>query len=483
MRIWPRTLAGQLVAGILAALVVAQLATFAIFVDERRMAVRAAARTQVLQRSAAVFRLLENTPRELSARIAGESSDEWIRFTVSDAAAVGADGAQPRDWALRRSFQRSLGRDDVEIRMDVDTTGGLVDRMPPMTFRWGRESEEQERRDRDRYEGRDDDHREHPRKRRLRPAFGLTLSIGMQDGRWMNVETLVTPPPPSWAVPTLSMVGGTAVVLVVIVIVLVRRVTRPLAQLASAAESLGRGADTKPLPEEGPLDIRRTTEAFNRMQERLQRFIRDRTQMLAAISHDLRTPITSIRLRAEFIEDTELRDRIIATLAEMQRMTEATLAFAREDVTAEPSRVVDIAALVDSVAADLADTDMDIACDPAERIDITGRPDALKRVFRNLIENAVAYGQRARVAISALQGDAIIVIEDDGPGIPETERERVFEPFVRLEESRNQQTGGIGLGLAIARTIVRAHGGDIALDNAAGGGLRVTVTLPLDNRA
>ena len=219
------------------------------------------------------------------------------------------------------------------------------------------------------------------------------------------------------------------------------------------------------------------------MQERLQRFIRDRTQMLAAISHDLRTPITSIRLRAEFIEDTELRDRIIATLAEMQRMTEATLAFAREDVTAEPSRVVDIAALVDSVAADLADTDMDIACDPAERIDITGRPDALKRVFRNLIENAVAYGQRARVAISALQGDAIIVIEDDGPGIPETERERVFEPFVRLEESRNQQTGGIGLGLAIARTIVRAHGGDIALDNAAGGGLRVTVTLPLDNRA
>ncbi|MEX2618016.1 MAG: ATP-binding protein [Alphaproteobacteria bacterium] len=472
MRIWPRTLAGQLVAGILAALVVAQLATFAIFVDERRMAARAAARTQVLQRSAAVFRLLENTPAALASRIAGESSDEWIRFTVSDAAAVGADGARPRDWALRRSFQRYLGRDNVEIRMDVDTAGGLVDRMPPMPFRWGRDGDE--------YERRDDDRREQPRKRRLRPAFGLTLSIGMQDGRWMNVETLVTPPPPSWAVPTLSMVGGTAVVLVIIVIVLVRRVTRPLAQLASAAESLGRGADTAPLAEEGPLDIRRTTEAFNRMQERLQRFVRDRTQMLAAISHDLRTPITSIRLRAEFIEDAELRDRIIATLAEMQRMTEATLAFAREDVTAEPSRIVDIAALVDSVAADLADTGMDIACDPAERIDITGRPDALKRVFRNLIENAVAYGQRARVAISTSQGDAIITIEDDGPGIPEAARERVFEPFVRLEESRNRETGGIGLGLAIARTIVRAHGGDIALDNAAGGGLRVTVTLPLD---
>ncbi len=471
MRIWPRTLAGQLVAGILAALIVAQLVTFAIFVDERRMAARAAARTQVLQRSAAVFRLLENTPPALSSRIAGESSDEWIRFIVSDTATVGADGAQSRDWALRRNFQRYLGREGVVIRMDVDTAGGFVDQMPPLPFRWGRDGEGVKRRD--------DDHREHPRKRRLRPAFGLTLSIGMQDGRWLNVETLVTPPPPSWAIPTLSMVGGTAIVLVLIVVVLVRRVTRPLAQLASAAESLGRGADTKPLPEEGPLDIRRTTEAFNRMQERLQRFVRDRTQMLAAISHDLRTPITSIRLRAEFIEDAELRDKIIATLAEMQRMTEATLAFAREDVTAEPSRVVDIAALVDSVAADLADTGMDITCKPGERIDITGRPDALKRVFRNLIENAVRYGQRARVAVSTSGVDAIIAVEDDGPGVPEAARERVFQPFVRLEESRNQETGGIGLGLAISRTIVRAHGGDIVLDNAAGGGLRVTVSLPL----
>ena len=472
MRLWPRTLAGQLVAGILAALIVAQLVTFAIFIDERRMATRAAARTQVLQRSAAVFRLLENTPPALSSRIAGESSDEWIRFTVSDAAAVGVDGAQPRDWALRRNFQRYLGRDNVEIRMDVDTTGGLADRVPEMPFRWEQKNEGYGRRD-------DDHHGEHSRKRRLRPAFGLTLSIGMQDGRWLNVETLVTPPPPSWAIPTLSMVGGTAVVLVLIVIVLVRRVTRPLAQLADAAENLGRGADTEPLPENGPLDIRRTTEAFNRMQERLQRFVRDRTQLLAAISHDLRTPITSIRLRAEFIEDAELRGKIIATLAEMQRMTEATLAFAREDGTSEHSRIVDIAALVDSVAADLADTGMVIACEPSARIDITGRPDALKRVFRNLIENAVTYGQRARIAISASDSDAIISIEDDGPGIPEAARERVFEPFVRLEESRNQETGGIGLGLAIARTIVRAHGGDIALEDPPGGGLRVTVHLPL----
>ena len=294
----------------------------------------------------------------------------------------------------------------------------------------------------------------------------------------MNVETLVAPPPPSWALPSLSLMGATALVLILVVILLVRRVTRPMAQLASAAERLGRGADTEPLPEEGPIDIRRTTAAFNRMQDRLHRFVRDRTQMLAAISHDLRTPITSLRLRAEFIEDTELREKIIATLAEMQRMTEATLAFAREDAKAEPSRTVDLAALVDSIAADLADTGTPVTCEISERIDIAGRPDALRRVFRNLIENAVTYGKCARIAVTATADEAIVTIDDDGPGIPVADRERVFEPFVRLEESRNTETGGIGLGLAIARTILRAHGGDIVLEDAPDSGLRVTVSLP-----
>jgi signal transduction histidine kinase len=473
MRFWPRTLAGQLIAGILLALVVAQLVTFAVFVDERRMATRAAARTQVLQRSAAVFRLLENTPPALAERIAAESSDEWIRFAISNKSAV-EGGPLPEDWVLQRGFRRYLGRDDVEIRMDVGPGSRFDDLLPPMPFRMGHDDYPGKRD----YRDRDDDHGE-PKRRRFRPTLGLTLSIGMRDGRWLNVETLVAPPPPSWALPSLSLMGGTGVVLIVVVVVLVRRFTRPMARLALAADSLGRGADNEPLPEEGPYDIRRTTAAFNRMQERLRRFVRDRTQMLAAISHDLRTPITSLRLRAEFIEDEELRDKIIATLAEMQRMTEATLAFAREDATSEPSRIVDLAALVDSVAADMSDTGAEVTCEAPARIDITARPDALKRVFRNLIGNAVAYGERARIAVSAADGDAIVTIDDDGPGIPAADRERVFEPFVRLEESRSRDTGGIGLGLAIARTIVRAHGGDIALGDAPEHGLRVTVTLPL----
>ena len=471
MRFFPRTLAGQLIVGILLALLSAQLVTFAVFIDERRMAVREAARTQVLQRSAAVFRLLENTPPELADRIARESSDEWIRFAVTDTPAATSD-ALHEDWVLRRSFQRYVGHDGVDIRMDVSPGDPSSTLAPPQQPRRLR----RDRHDDERYERDDDDDRK-SRRKSFRPTLGLTLSIAIRD-RWLNVETLVAPPPPSWALPSLSLMGATALVLILVVILLVRRVTRPMAQLASAAERLGRGADTEPLPEEGPIDIRRTTAAFNRMQDRLHRFVRDRTQMLAAISHDLRTPITSLRLRAEFIEDTELREKIIATLAEMQRMTEATLAFAREDAKAEPSRTVDLAALVDSIAADLADTGTPVTCEISERIDIAGRPDALRRVFRNLIENAVTYGKCARIAVTATADEAIVTIDDDGPGIPVADRERVFEPFVRLEESRNTETGGIGLGLAIARTILRAHGGDIVLEDAPDSGLRVTVSLP-----
>jgi signal transduction histidine kinase len=214
------------------------------------------------------------------------------------------------------------------------------------------------------------------------------------------------------------------------------------------------------------------------MRGRLQRFVQDRTRMLAAISHDLRTPITTLRLRAEFVEDEETRAKILETLDEMQRITEATLAFAREEAAAEDTRTVDLAALVDSVCADLADLGQDVAFGGPERAPYTCRPVSLKRAVRNLIENAVTYGERARVTLEQAADSFRIVVEDDGPGIPEAEFERVFAPFVRLEESRSPETGGIGLGMAIARSIVRGHGGDITLANRQDGGLRAVIHLP-----
>ena len=209
------------------------------------------------------------------------------------------------------------------------------------------------------------------------------------------------------------------------------------------------------LPEAGPLEMRSTVRAFNLMRERLDRFVRDRTAMLAAISHDLRTPITSLRLHAELLEDERTKAKIVAALDEMQRMTEETLAFIREDMRREETRTVDLHALVDSVAADLADLGHEIAVaefahsaryPPMERALVACGPVALRRAFRNLLENAGAYGVRATARITRNDAGLHVVIEDEGPGIPEVDLERVFEPFVRLEESRSRDTGGTGLG-------------------------------------
>jgi signal transduction histidine kinase len=254
--------------------------------------------------------------------------------------------------------------------------------------------------------------------------------------------------------------------------------TRAMADLAAAAERLGRGETVPPVPERGPKDVRQTTRAFNRMHGRLQRFVQDRTRMLAAISHDLRTPLTSLRLRAEFVDDNDTRTKILETLDEMERMTEATLAFAREEARREDTRTVDLAALVESLCEDLCDLGMEVTYSGPPSLLYPCRSVSLKRALRNLIENAVTYGRRALVTLAPADHEVQIAIDDDGPGIPEADFERAFAPFVRLEESRSQETGGIGLGMAIARSIVRGHGGDITLANRASGGLRVTLHLP-----
>ena len=262
------------------------------------------------------------------------------------------------------------------------------------------------------------------------------------------------------------------------IVLVLSRLTQPLRELAQAAAALGRGESAARLEEKGPREVQETIRAFNDMQERLSRFVLDRTKMLAALGHDLRTPITTLRLRAEFIEEDEVRQKILQTLDEMFEMAEATLSFAREEAAQEKTRLVDVGALISTVCADLTDTGFPIECADTGSFTIRCRPSGLKRAFRNIVENAVAYGRRARVFVEHKRGDVAVMIDDDGPGIPTGDMERVFGPFVRLENSRNMDTGGVGLGLAIARSIVRNHGGDITLQNRAEGGLRVTITLP-----
>jgi signal transduction histidine kinase len=248
--------------------------------------------------------------------------------------------------------------------------------------------------------------------------------------------------------------------------------------LAAAAAALGRGESSMKLEEQGPREIVETVRAFNDMQDRLRRFVEDRTKMLAALGHDLRTPITSLRLRAEFIEDEETRAKIIETLDEILQMAEATLSFAREESAHEDTRAVDFGALVSTVCSDLADTGRDVVYEECGNFALRCRPIGVKRALRNIVENAAVYGKQARVSVRHSNTEVTVHIDDEGPGIPEWEMEKVFKPFVRLENSRNRDTGGVGLGLAIARSIIRSHGGDITLHNRPEGGLRATVSLP-----
>jgi signal transduction histidine kinase len=214
------------------------------------------------------------------------------------------------------------------------------------------------------------------------------------------------------------------------------------------------------------------------MSERVLTMLKSQRAMMAAVAHDLRTPIAAMRFRAELVTDSDTRQRLLATIGEMQAMTEAVLDALRIDGGGEPARSVDVGTLADSLCADMAEMGRDVTYTSDIALECNCRAAEVRRALRNLIENALRYGKVARVSASSSNGFANIHVDDDGPGIPEAELERVFEPFARLDESRNAETGGHGLGLAIARLIARGHGGDVSIQNLPNG-LRATLTIPL----
>ncbi len=256
-----------------------------------------------------------------------------------------------------------------------------------------------------------------------------------------------------------------------------RRVTRPLSELARAASAVARGGKAPRLNETGPQDVRNAAIAFNAMTDEVTRTLEGQRQLLSAVGHDLRTPITAMRISLEFVEDPELRDRLQANLGELQELTEAVLSAAR-GTGGEIKRNVDLSALVESLCADLDELGEPVTCTTQTPAPLTCRPNEIRRAVRNLVENAVSYGGKAQVGISQAGNDYEIVVEDEGPGIPEADRGRVFDPFVRLESSRNEATGGTGLGLTLVKAIAEGHGGGVTLENKAGGGLRARLRLP-----
>ena len=321
-----------------------------------------------------------------------------------------------------------------------------------------------------------------------RPPPGLRRSyaIAMQlpdDQRWLSVR-FVMPLPDPFLSPTLPIAFLVMTIFAGLLSVwAVRRLTAPLRTLAIAAEKLGRDVNADPLPENGPTEVATAAIAFNTMASRIRRFITDRTLLLTAIGHDLRTPITRLKLRSEFIEDEELQAKFLADLDELEAMVSATLAFGRDSANREPMVALDLNALLRTILDDAVDGRPELA----ERVGFTtqppavviqARPLALKRALANLVGNAIAYAGGVQVTLRPAEaGHVAVLFDDDGPGIPAQDLERVFEPFVRIEASRNRETGGTGLGLSIARNILRGQGGDITLANRAPQGLRACVTL------
>ena len=258
-----------------------------------------------------------------------------------------------------------------------------------------------------------------------------------------------------------------------------RRAAQGIARFAATAEHFGRDGTTQPLPLIGPREVRAGIVAFNAMQARVERVMAERTAMLGALSHDLRTPLARLRLRAEFMADPREQARMLRDLDEMGAMVNQSLEFLRDDSRTEAATRLDLAVLLQGIAEEQADLGQAVSFHGPAHATVQGRPLSLKRALGNVVENAVKYGTRADIELRVDDQSAEITISDDGPGIPEPLRDRVFEPFYRAEASRNKETGGVGLGLSIARAVVRAHGGRIRLSDHALGGLTVRIELPV----
>lgn len=308
----------------------------------------------------------------------------------------------------------------------------------------------------------------------------LYLGTRLADGSPFLVEAMaplpITPP-----ARTLAAMAALVVGVILVTLLAVRVATRPLSRLAQAAEALGEDLERPPLAEEGPVEVRRAAVAFNWMQTRLRGLFAERTRILAAVSHDLQTPITRLRLRAELMDDEALRDKMLADLSSMQALVEEGLAYAGS--TAAPKEAVilaDLDALAASVVADYTDAGRAVSLIGRSGRAVRTRPQTLRRLLGNLVDNALKFGASAELVLDVAEALPVIAVRDHGPGIPETEMDKVFEPFYRLESSRNRETGGTGLGLAIARQLADALGAELTLRNLAQGGLEARVVLGAD---
>lgn len=455
-RLIPDSIAGRTLLVLLVGLTLSHMASTAILSSDRHDAIATTSDSLTADRVGVFARLLDQAPVAERDRLARSLGSPLLTVTVSGSPAVSASHQDEVEIVpVRQSLEFHFGPLDHDrlhlTRQRHDHSGGA-------SFWW-----------------------------RLLNGFpdedALLVAVRLTDGAWATFDLTMPRPPTLWAPHSIL----SALVMIAAILVLGRWaagwVSAPLATFARAADRLGRDVNAPPLSERGPREVRQAVAAFNEMQGRIRRFVDDRTRMLAAISHDLRSPITRLRLRTEMLPTGEASERMLADLAEMEAMVTSTLDFARGEAGDEQSQAIDLAATLEAVCDNATDMGLPAEFDWPGRLVCTCRPLAIKRALANLVENAARYGGHAVVHARHAGRDIVVTIDDDGPGIPEPEMEKVFAPFYRVEGSRNRKTGGIGLGLTVVRTIIRAHGGDVRLENRNEGGLRVMVTIPQGEEA
>ncbi|MDE2234956.1 MAG: HAMP domain-containing protein [Gammaproteobacteria bacterium] len=450
MQLIPHSLFGRLVLVLLAGLVVAQFLSTTISLSERDRALFSFSDEQWAQRDAAAVELLNSVTPEEQQRIASILTTPRLFVSVSsDTPVAGKADEQAADF--QKLLQKLLGP-ERQVRV-------VVAQITPAQVAQARAVQPGS--------GPVDVPRQHS-----------ITEVRLDNGQWVSFDH-----PRPWHVSDRPwrLLLSLAVLLVSVILLsllAVRWVTRPLTTLSIAASELGRDLRRAPMPETGPTEVRGAARAFNDMQTRLVNYIEDRTRLLTAISHDLKTPITRMRLRAEMLEDESLKEKIVRDLQEMENMTNATLDFLRGLEVSEAPQSVDLMALLESLQQDAVETGRNVSLQGSISKEYNGRPLALRRCLDNLVNNAVRYGKRAMISVED-DGNAVIIrVRDAGIGIPESMLEKVFEPYYRLEEARSQAGGGTGLGLGIARNIATLHGGTLVLRNHPEGGLEVVLTLP-----
>ena len=446
LRLWPQSLVGQIIVLVAIALFVAQAINFGLLLRERNRL------TLTAQTAPGVYRIVDALDNRGEPSPAGRPP----RARFVDAPPVPKGDRRPEIERRALAMFADVGVPVLSVQVSVEQS-----QANPMR-RWTRA----------RMQAIDRLH-SGPRGQRL------TMAAQYQQGKWVVTQSRMGARPPrfgGW------LIAQTLILYAIVLVPLLwvgGRLARPLGQLTRSAQQFARTGTADAVEERGPGDVRELTMAFNAMGSRIVAMLDEKDRMLGAIGHDLRTPLASLRVRAESVEDEGERARMSQTIDEMNRMLEDILSLARAGRSSEAAQKVDLAALADAVVEDFIELGSPAEMADSERAVASVRPQQIRRALRNLIENAIVYGERAHVSVVREDGAIRLVVTDDGPGIAEERMDEMMEPFTRLEGSRNRDTGGAGLGLALVRAIMAEHGGALRLANRAGGGLEASLVLPV----